>query len=131
MTLLRRVLKLQAALWALFGLAMAAVPVAVLELLGQPVPLEGAWLRMFGVASLVLAMLIVLVSQRLDDVWWWSWAFAALEAGTATVLLLNAVIGVPQGASAWAWWTLGIVHLALGALVLIGIGRAGQDKPMV
>jgi hypothetical protein len=54
-----------------------------------------------------------------------------LEAGVATVAILNAVLGVPQGASTTTWWAIGIGAIAFGALDLIGIARAGQGKPIV
>ena len=41
---------------------------------------------------------MVLVAQRIEDHWWWSWAFALLEVGTATVFAINAAVGVPDGA---------------------------------
>lgn len=130
MTFLQRVLKVQAALWALTGVAFAALPVFTLDVLGQPVPVEGAWLRMLGVTSVVLALFMVLVSQHAAETWWWAWGFAILEAGVATVAILNAVLGVPQGASATTWWAIGIGAIAFGALDLIGIARAGQEKPI-
>jgi hypothetical protein len=132
MTFLRRVLKVQAALWALTGLLLGAVPVFTLDtLLGQPVPIEGAWLRMLGVASIVLALFMVLVAQHAAEAWWWAWGFAILEAGVATVSILNALLGVPEGASATTWWAIGIGAIAFGALDLVGIARAGQEQPIV
>ena len=131
MTFLRRVLKVQAALWAVAGLALAVAPVFVLDsLLGQPVPVEGAWLRMLGVTCIVLALFMVLVSQHAAQAWWWAWGFAILEAGVATVSILNALLGVPEGASAVPWWAIGIGAMLFGALDLIGIARAGQEKPI-
>jgi hypothetical protein len=83
------------------------------------------------VASVVLALFMVLVSQHAAETWWWAWGFAILEAGVATVAILNAVLGVPQGASTTTWWAIGIGAIAFGALDLIGVARAGQDKPIV
>lgn len=131
MTFLRRVLKVQAALWALHGVALALAPAQLLRLFDQPIPQEGAWLRIAGVMALVLAMLMVLVSQNLTQTWWWAWAFAVLEAGVATVSILNAVFGVPADAAAWPWWFSGIASMVFGTLDLIGIARAGQEKPIV
>lgn len=131
MTFLRRVLKVQAAVWAVVGVLLAAVPVFVVDgLLGQPVPQEGAWLRLAGVMAVVLAMLMVLVAQRVTEVWWWAWAFALLEAGNATVFLLNALFGVPSGAAAWPWWIGGAVSAAFGALDLVGLAFAGAERPV-
>lgn len=132
MTFLQRVLKVQAALWAAFGALLALVPRWLLhEVFGQPPMREHAWLRAAGVMAIVLAMMMVLVAQKIADVWWWAWAFAVLEAGTATVFALNAAFGLPTGAPAWPWWALAIVNGGVGALVLLGISRAGREKPIV
>ena len=130
MTFLRRVLKVQAALWALTGALLAVAPVFTLDtLLSQPVPVEGAWLRMLGVMSIVLALFMVLVSQHTAETWWWAWGFAILEAGVATVSILNALFGVPPEATVATWWAIGLGSMAFCALDLIGIARAGQEKP--
>ena len=130
MTFLRRVLNGQALLWALFGSAVGIAPRWVLEsVAGQPPPSDDAWFRGLGVMAVVLALLMVLVAQRLEDVWWWSWAFVVLEAGTATVFALHVLFGLPDGASAWSWWLLACANGAVGALDLVGLGLAAQEKP--
>ena len=132
MKLLRRLLAIQAALWALTGVFLLLAPRWTTEtVLGQAPVGDATWLRLAGVMSLVLALLMILVQQHLDDVWWWSWAFAVLEAGVATVCILHALFGVPAGASAWTWWLLGGLSAALGAGLLLGLGYAGQEKPFV
>lgn len=129
MTFLRRVLKVQAAVWAVVGVLLATVPVFVVDgLLGQPVPADQAWLRLSGVMAAVLAMLMVLVAQRVAEVWWWAWAFALLEAGNATVFWLHAVFGVPSGAAVWPWWIGGAASAAFGALDLVGLALAGNER---
>ena len=130
MTFLRRVLSAQAALWAVFGLVVGIAPGWLLVTVAdQRAPTDDAWFRALGVMAIVLALLMVLVSQRLEDVWWWAWAFAVLEAGTATVFVLHALFGLPEGASAWSWWLLAGVNGAFGALDLVGLGMAAQEKP--
>lgn len=132
MAFLQRVLKLQATLWAVVGAVLVVVPRWLLhDALGQPPMAEHAWQRAMGVMAIALAMLMVLVAQRVSDVWWWAWAFALLEAGTATVFILNAAFGVPTGADAWPWWALGAVSVAFGALDLVGIAAASREKPIV
>jgi hypothetical protein len=132
MAFLQRVLKIQAALWAVFGAALVLAPRwLVHDALGQPPMREHAWVRAMGVMAVVLAMLMVLVAQRVTEVWWWAWAFALLEAGTATVFVLNAAFGVPTGADAWPWWAFGAVNVLVGALDLLGIAAAGREKPIV
>ena len=130
MTFLRRVLNGQALLWAVFGLVIGIAPRWVLDAVaGQPAHSDDAWFRGLGVMAVVLALLMVLVAQRLEDVWWWSWAFVVLEAGTATVFVLHVLFGLPEGSSAWSWWLLACLNGAVGTLDLVGLGLAAQEKP--
>lgn len=130
MTFLRRILKGQATLWAGFGLVLSISPRWLVETLAAQLPVgDDAWLRALGIMAIVLALLMVLVAQRLEDVWWWAWAFVVLEAGTATVFVLHALIGLPRGAAAWWWWVLAATNAAIGALELVGLGLAAQEKP--
>ncbi|GIU97203.1 MAG: hypothetical protein KatS3mg013_1006 [Actinomycetota bacterium] len=132
MTFLRRVLRAQAILWALAGAVLASVPARLhRDLLDQPPLPEYAWVRIAGVMAVVLAMLMVLVSEHLAELWWWTWSFALLAAGTATVAALNAAIGVAPGAPAWPWWVLATVNAVVGALDLIGLSRASRERPIV
>ena len=129
MTFLRRILYVQAGLWGLFGAAMAIAPGRLAGTVGGQPAVDHVWLRAMGVMSVVLALLMILVAQRLEDVWWWAWAFVVLEAGTATVFVLHALFGLPEGAEAWWWWTLAAVNGLVGALELIGLGLTAQEKP--
>ena len=130
MTFLRRTLTFQAALWGIFGAAMAVAPRWVVETVASQPPLpDDALLRALGVMAIVLALLMVLVSQRLEDVWWWAWAFVVLEAGTATVFALHVLIGLPPGVAIWPWWLLALANGAIGVLELIGLGLTAQEKP--
>ena len=130
MTFLRRVLSAQAALWAVFGFVVGVAPGWLLQTVSrQPALADDAWLRALGVIAVVLALLMMLVSQRLEDVWWWAWAFVVLEAGTATVFMLHALFGLPEGAATWSWWVLAFVNGAFAVLDLVGLGLAAQEKP--
>jgi len=71
------------------------------------------------------------LAQKIDELWWWSWAFALLEVGTATAFAINAMFGVPEGADAWPFWVLAAVNGAFGAGLLVGMGIGGQEKPFV
>ena len=116
MKLLRRLLEIQAALWGITGALLLVAPRWTTEALLNQAPVgDAAWLRLAGVMALVLALLMVLVQQHLDDVWWWSWAFAVLEAAVATVCVLHSLFGMPAGSAAGAWWLLGAVSGALCA----------------
>lgn len=132
MKLLRRLLKVQAALWFVWSVAVGLFPRWVLEdLFGQPVLADYVWVRAAAVMGVVLALLMVLVAQKIGEVWWWSWAFALLAVGTATVFAINAIFGVPDGAPAWPFWILAIINGGLGAGLLVGMGMGGQEKPFV
>lgn len=132
MKLLSRTLKAQGGLWALLGLVLLVKPGLVVEqVLGLPPAPETALLRVLGVASVVLAMLMVLVAQHVDETWWWAWAFALLEAGVASVCLLHVLLGAGESAPSLPWWVAGLVSVMFGALDLAGMGRAGQEKPIV
>jgi hypothetical protein len=131
MVLLRRALQAQAAVWFAGSVVLGLFPVWALETVGSQVHLyEYAWLRGSAVMGVVLALLMVLVSRKLDEVWWWAWAFAILEAGVATVSVLNAAFGLPNGSAAWPWWALAGIHLVIGAGLLLGLARAGQEQPI-
>ena len=131
MTLLRRLLKAQAALWTVCSaVALVAPRWLVEDLLGQP-PLDVVWIRTAAVMGIVLALVMVLVAQRIDELWWWSWAFAILDVGTATLFALHAVLGRPDGAAAWPWWSLAALNGAFGAALLVGMATAGHEKPFV
>lgn len=132
MKLLRRLLKVQAALWLIWSVAVGLFPRQVMEdLLGQPVSADYVWVRAAAVMGVVLALLMVLVAQKIDELWWWSWAFALLEVGTATVFVINAMFGVPAGADAWPFWALATVNGLFGAGLLVGMGISGQERPFV
>jgi hypothetical protein len=129
-TILRRVLYLDALLGGIVGLATAAAPGFVLEtVFGQPQSPDNEVARLLGVTMISLALLMVLVGHRIAELWWWCWAFVVLEAGTALVALLNAALGVPEGAPAWPWWALGIGSLGFAAAFVWGLGRAGIERP--
>jgi hypothetical protein len=130
MTLLKRVLYWEAAALALLGALLIAVPgVVFVDLLGQAAPAENAWMRIAGVQSIGLAMVMVLVGQSVEDRWWWAWAFAVVFAATATIAVLNAAFGVPEGASPASWWLIGLTSVGMAAVLLWAIGRAGIERP--
>jgi len=132
MAFLRRALQLFAAVWGACGVAIAATPRWILGGWFDQVPYpDYAYVRVCGIAALSSAALALMISRRLDDVWWWSWAFA-LETGlTALVTTLHAVVSVPAGSASWFWWIFAVTNIALVAALVAGIGRAGTEKPIV
>jgi hypothetical protein len=131
MIVLRRTLKAGAALLLITFVPLGLAPQTMLDLLGQQPVGDTAWLRVFAVAGIVLALLHILVAHRIQDVWWWSWAFALFDAGTALVTILNAAVGLPEGSAAAPWWLFGGVSVVFLALYLVGLAKAGREKPFV
>ena len=132
MKLLRQQLKAQAALWVIGGLAIISFPTWLLETVaGQPPLAEDVWVRAIGMMGVVLALLMVLIAQRIDELWWWSWVFAILDIGLATLFAANALFGVPVDAPAWPFWALAGLNGVLAGGLLLGMGIGGQEKPFV
>jgi hypothetical protein len=128
--LLRRVLLWQAALWAAFGLAIAAVPGTVLvDLFGQAPLADDAFARLAGVGAFCLSLNMVLVAQRIEDIWWFSWTFVVLETGTVAVTLANALGARPPGSGVLLWWLLTVVGVAFLALLVAGLAKTGTERP--
>jgi len=118
---LRRALYLQAALWTIGGLALLFVPrFVVVTLFNQPT-MDLAWPRLVGVNAFGLALVVVLVAQRADQLWWWSWGFALVAVGTAGVALLHAAFGLRDGQSSGLWWGLGVAVAAMSLVLLFGL----------
>jgi hypothetical protein len=88
------------------------------------------WPRLAGVAGFSLALLMVLVAQRIEELWWWSWAFVILGFGAAAVATVHAVFGLPLGAAAWPWWVWAAISWSLTFGLLWGLARAGVERPI-
>lgn len=131
MNALRRTLYLQAAVWGALGLALALAPRLVLvTVFDQPRHEEYAWVRLFGVHDIALAMLMVLVAHRIEELWWWSWAFAFMTAITTTVVVLNAVFGLSPHQPALLWWLFSAVALGFSLSLLYGLFVASREQPL-
>ena len=131
MDALKRALYLQAALWALFGLALAIAPrFVVVTVFGQPPFYDYAWLRMLGLQTLGLAMLMVLAGHRIDELWWWAWAFELINVALVVVVVVNAVLGRSPGEPPGLWWVLSVVSLAAAFGVLYGLFVASRERPL-
>lgn len=130
MDLLKRVLLLQAVVWAACGLAIALAPRFVLvTIFDLPEAPDFGYVRVAGVCSLSLAMLMVLLARRLSELWWWSWAFVVAAASTALVALLNAIFGLPDGASSTLWWLFAGASTAFTVGLLAGLAKTGTEHP--
>jgi hypothetical protein len=87
--------------------------------------------RFLGVAQIGLAMFMVLVAQKIEAVWWWSWAFVITDALLALVVVLHLAAGLPTSSAALPWWLAVVVALAFSVGVLWGLFRAQQDQPII
>ena len=131
MNALRRVLYLQAAVWALAGLSLAAAPrLLLVSLFGQPPLYDYAWLRILGLQSLGLAMLMVLVGHRVTELWWWSWAFELVNVAIVPVVVLNAAFGLAPGESAVLWWMFSLVAAGFAFALLFGLFVSSREQPL-
>jgi hypothetical protein len=128
--ILKRALYAQAAVWAVAGVVLAVAPRWVLTtLFDQPPLAENAWLRILGVEAAGLAMLMVLVARRLDDLWWWAWAFELVTLCVASVAALNAAFGLSPHEPALLWWLLTAAAVVLALALLVGLAGAARDNP--
>jgi hypothetical protein len=129
-SLLRRVLYLDALLNAALGVALTALPRFVLvDLFGQPVYPDYAFVRVFGAAALALALLEVLIGQRVEELYFWCWTFVMFEAVRAAILTLHVLFGLPEGAGTFMWWLGAAVRWVVAFGLLLGIGRAAGEAP--
>jgi hypothetical protein len=130
MTVLRRALGLGAVVLLLLAVPLVLVPRTVEEsLLGRAPIGDDVWIRLTGVACFTLALFHVLIVRKLDDVWWWTWALVVFDGSVAVIALMHAAVGLPDGSAAWPWWLFGVTAAVFTVLYLIGLARAGAEKP--
>jgi len=127
-TLLRRILYLDALLNAALGVALVALPrLLLVDLFGQPLYPDYAFVRVFGAAALALALLEVLIGQRVEELYFWCWTFVLFEAVRAAILTLHVLFGLPEGASAFMWWLGAGVRWGVAFGLVLAIGRAASE----
>jgi hypothetical protein len=128
--LLQRVLLLMALVWAVCGAAIAVAPSFVLvTMFDLPEPPDFGYVRVAGVLSFSLALLMVMISRRRAELWWFAWAFVVAAAGTALVAALTALFGLPGGASPLLWWLFAAASTAFTVGLLVGLARTGTERP--
>lgn len=132
MSLLRRALGAGALVSLLLAVPMLAIPRTLVEgSMGQPPGGDIVWVRLFGAAIFALGLVHVLILRKLDELWWWCWAFVVFDGAAAAITLSHAAVGRPEGSAAWPWWTYGVVSALFATLYLVGIARAGQEEPLL
>ena len=121
---------LEAAVWAACGVAIAVAPRFVLvTMFDLPELPDQGYVRIAGVFAFSLSLLMVLVSRRLTELWWFAWAFVVATAGSAFVAGLNALVGLPDGASPLLWWVFAAVSTAFTVGLLAGLAKTGTERP--
>ena len=130
MDLLRRVLLVQALVWSVCGVAIAVAPRLVLVSSFDLAPFpEYGYVRVAGVFSFSLALLMVLVARRLTEIWWFAWAFVVASAGSGIVAALTALFGLPDGASPLVWWLFAAASMSFTVGLLAGLAKTGTERP--
>jgi hypothetical protein len=121
---------LEAVVWAVCGVALAIAPRFVLVTLFDLPPLaDQGYVRIAGVFAFSLSLLMVLVARRLENLWWFAWAFVIATAGSAIVASLNALFGLPDGASPLLWWLFAAASSAFTVGLLAGLAKTGTERP--
>jgi hypothetical protein len=131
MSLLRRALGVGAVLLLVLAAPLVVFPRAIVEtVMGQGQTPDVVWIRLFGAAGLALALFHVLILRKLDDLWWWCWAFVIFDGLTSLIVILHVSTGLPDGSAAWPWWIFGASSALFMALYVVGLAKAGQEKPL-
>jgi hypothetical protein len=131
MAFLRRVLYWEAAAWALIGAVVVIAPKFLLVTLLEQVPYpEYSAFRIMGIQAMGIALIAVLIGQRIDEHWWWSWAILFVAAASATVFVLTGLLGLPEGSPTWPWLLFSALALLSAIGLLVGLARAGTEQPI-
>ena len=91
---------------------------------------DDAWLRVLGLQTFGMSMLMVLVGHRARDLWWWSWAFELVNVALVAVVLTHGASGRTPGESAALWWVFGGVALGLTLYLLWGLFVSSREQPL-
>ena len=130
MTLLRGALSAGAALLLALTAPLVVIPRTIVEtIMGQAPTGDDIWIRLFGTAGVALALFHVLILRKLDDLWWWCWAFVIFDGLTAVIVIIHAAVGLPEGSAAWPWWIFGSTSALFTGLYVVGLAKTGQEKP--
>jgi hypothetical protein len=130
MSLLRRALGAGAVLLLALSAPLVVIPRTIVEtVMGQGPTGDDVWIRLFGTAAVALALFHVLVLRKLDDLWWWCWAFVIFDGSMAAIVITHATVGLPDGSAAWPWWVFGAISALFTGLFVVGLAKTGQEKP--
>lgn len=141
---------IHAAVWGVAGVACAVFAQTVLNwaepnaltgwfgyaprdatVLLRTTPAGAIFVRLGGVQTFAIAMFMVLVAQKIETTWWWSWAFVIADAFLAAVVLFHIAFSVQDGAPTLAWWVILVLCLGFAVALLWGLFKAQQDQPII
>lgn len=128
MKILRRALYGQAVLSVSLGLALTVAPGTVLDLVGQP-GAAGILPRLLGIHAIGFGLMQTIIGHRVETLWWFSWTFVLVAAGGVVVAALHALVGLNSGGAAWPWWGLAGLMSLTAVATLVGLARAGLERP--
>jgi hypothetical protein len=124
------VLLIQAVVWASCGAAIAVAPRFVLVTVFDLAPLpDTGYVRIAGIFSFSLSLLMILVARRLEQLWWFAWAFVLAAVGSAVVAVLNAAFGLSDGASPLLWWLFAAASTSFSVGLVAGLAKTGTERP--
>ncbi len=130
MSLLRGALGAGAVLLLALSAPLVVIPRTIVEtVMGQGSTGDDVWIRLFGTGAVVLALFHVLILRKLDDLWWWCWAFVIFDGLTAVIAIVHAAVGLPEGSAAWPWWLFAATSAVFTGLFVVGLAKTGQEKP--
>jgi hypothetical protein len=130
MSLLRGALGVGAVLLLVISIPLILVPRTIVEtIMGQPPTPDDVWIRLVGAGTLAVGLFHVLILRKLEDLWWWCWAFVIFDGLSAVIVIFHATVGLPEGSAAWPWWVFGATSAVFTGLYVVGLARTGQEKP--
>jgi hypothetical protein len=132
-------------MWAVVAIICVLFSQSVVNVVSNPNPISGVYfalpressppgaifVRLLGVALFGLAMFMVLVAQKIEAVWWWSWAFVISDTVAAGVVILHLAFGLPNRSPTLVWWIAVVLCLGFSVAVLWGLFKAHQDQPFI
>jgi len=87
--------------------------------------------RFVGIMALGLTMFMILVAQKIEAVWWWSWAFVIANLLVFLVSVLHIAFGLPPRAPSAPWWLTAGISLAFAIALMWGLFKAQQEQPII
>jgi hypothetical protein len=130
MSLLRSALGVGAVLLLALAAPLVVIPRTIVEtVMGQGPTGDDVWVRLFGTGAVALALFHVLILRKLEDLWWWCWAFVIFDGLSAVLVIVHALVGLPEGSAAWPWWVFGGTTALVTGLYVVGLAKTGQEKP--